>query len=233
MVEEEVDERAEDRHCQKEKEDGPGVTALGSDGGVADGTSHAGGVSIAQFAWCGIAGDGSAAWERAGGQEIPSQAQAQGARASLDGKGFSIHKNLDVAVDALTFKRLLKFGRKLFRQANDLLREVTFDLFLRALHRLGTGVGGMEGEAASGLALDMKAEFAFLALQRQLQGGKTLRQASHDGCLNLLLQFFTRGRFQRRQVGIAGMSDETAFGLGRDGISKLRDKALDFHVARL
>src|SRR5690348_17561319 len=69
----------------------------------------------------------------------------------------------------------------------------------------------MKGEAAPGLAFDVKAEFAFLALQRQLQGGKTLRQASHDGCLNLLLQFFTRGRFQRRQVGIAGMSDETAF----------------------
>ena len=81
----------------------------------------------------------------------------------------------------------------------------------------------MDGEVASGLALDVESEFEFLIFERELQAGEFRGQASGDVCLDLLLQFLARGGLERRDCGIGGVGDESAFGLGLDAVGEMRD----------
>lgn len=91
----------------------------------------------------------------------------------------------------------------------------------------------MDGEAASGLALDMEVEVGFMVWQRKLETRKLRGQAGRYRRLNFLLQFFAGRRLKRWDIGSAGPRDKSAFGLGLDAINELRDEALKLHVARL
>jgi len=65
---------------------------------------------------------------------------------------------------------------------------VTLDLFVSgSLDRLCAGIGGMDGEATSGLELDVKGVFELPIFQRQLQTRELRSQGSGNVRLNLLL----------------------------------------------
>ncbi len=84
---------------------------------------------------------------------------------------FSVHEHFDVSGIALRGERMRQVGYKVFSHKTDeLLCEVTLDPFVSgSLDRLRVGIGGMDGEATSGLEVDVKGVFEFPIFQRQLQ----------------------------------------------------------------
>jgi len=105
------------------------------------------------------------------------------------GSRFSVHEHFDVSGIALRGERLQQLGHKVFSHKTDeLLCEVTLDLFVSgSLDRLCAGIGGMDGEATSGLELDVKGVFELPIFQRQLQTRELRSQGSGNVRLNLLL----------------------------------------------
>jgi len=91
----------------------------------------------------------------------------------------------------------------------------------------------MDREAASGLGLDVEGEFEFLILQGELQAGEFCSQGAGDVCLDLSLEFLTRGGLQWRECGVASVGNEPAFRFGLNAIGKMRDQALQFHAPKL
>ena len=91
----------------------------------------------------------------------------------------------------------------------------------------------MDGEAASGLGLNVESEFEFLILQRKLQAGEFCGQGAGDVCLDLSLKFLTRGGLKWRDAGVGSVGNEPAFRFGRNAIGKVGDQALEFHVSKV
>jgi hypothetical protein len=236
-MEEEIHHRGDDEQCQQEAEDGPTATRLGSDWGVVDRVANAAEARaccfrVTQFR---ILYRDAIGLNRAGGREISRAAGAQRVRACVYSEARrSVHEYLDVP-RTLRGERLRQLGYEVFsRKGDELFCEVALDLFMRgSLDRLCFRIRGMDGEAASGLGLDMEGEFELLIFERELQAREFRRKAGGDVCLDLSLQFLARWGLERRDCGIGSVSDESAFGLGLDSIGEMRDQAFEFHVARL
>src|ERR1700704_5144724 len=95
--------------------------------------------------------------------------------------------------------------------------------------RLRIRVGGMDSEAASRLALDVKGVLESLIVERELQTRKFRGEAGGNVFLNLPLQFLACRRLERRDFRIARVGDESTFGFGLDAIGELRYEALQVH----
>ena len=96
----------------------------------------------------------------------------------------------------------------------------------------------MDAESAAGPGFDVEIELGSLAFGRQFQSGELLRHRVGNGGLNFLLQLLARSSFEWSNIGIAGVGDESAFGLGLDAVGESRDDAFEVHgdfaiVARL
>jgi hypothetical protein len=205
VVEEEVHHRRDDEQCQQEPENVPTAAGLGNDWGVTYRVANA------------------------------AEARFVRARAYSETRS-SVHEYFDVSRIALGSERPRQFfGHKVFsRKGDELFREVALDLFMSGpFDRLCVRVGRMDGEAASGTALNVESEFKFLILDRELQAGEFGSQAGSDVCLDLLLQFLARGGFERRDCRVAGVGDESTSRLGLDPVDELCHQALEFHLARL
>src|SRR5437879_10376130 len=104
-------------------------------------------------------------------------------------------------------------------------------LVCRSFDRRFFRVVGTDDEAAAGLGLDVEVELEFLVFGREFYAREFRSQGGADVCLNLLLELEPRWRFKRRNAGITGVRDESAFRFGLDAVDKLRYYALEFHDA--
>jgi hypothetical protein len=235
VAKEEIHQRSDDEQCQQEAENGPTAARLGNDCRVADRVANAGEVRVphGRVSWFRIFQRYIIGLNRAGELEIPPETQS--VRTCLCGEPFSVYEYLNVSRTPLRGKRRQQLGHEVFsHKAYELLYEVTFDLHMAgSFDRLSVRVGGIDGEAACRLVLDMEGKFELLIFERELQAWKFRGETGSNVCLDLLLQFFARGGFERWDCGIGSVRDESAFGPGLDAISEMRDKALEVHVARL
>ena len=92
----------------------------------------------------------------------------------------------------------------------------------------------MDDKATFRLVLDVKGELeVFTIFDRQLQTRKLRAQAGENVFPYLFLQFVARKRFDRSDVGIGRMGDESPARFGLNAICEMRDQALEFHEVRL
>jgi hypothetical protein len=92
----------------------------------------------------------------------------------------------------------------------------------------------MKRESTAWLGFNVEVELEFpvsrgMISGRKIQSGKFRGQHGVDVGLNLLLQLLARRSLKRREVGIAGMGNESTFRLRLDAVRESADDAFEFH----
>src|SRR5205814_2699376 len=104
---------------------------------------------------------------------------------------------------------------------------MVLDLFMRGQPGVGrVRIRRVECNASVGLPFEMKGHSLILW---QLEAGKLSRQCGINAVLNLVLQFHACRSFDRRQVRIAGVCNESALRFLFDAVSEMRDETFDIH----